>query len=158
MTHTRTQEITTPLDKSIRSFELMKKTDRDQLTEDRNLLFKFAKYFVVGGLAALTEWLLFVVIVYFVHWHYIPAAIISFVIATGVNYALSLIIVFKRGRHSLHREVLLVYMASGIGLMINVAVLALLVKSANGHLIAAKIGATGVAFIWNFISRHLWIF
>lgn len=158
MTPTGAQEMTTPLDKSIRSFGLMKATDRDQLTEDSSLLFKFAKYFVVGGLAALTEWLLFAVIVYYVHWHYMPAAIISFVLATAVNYVLSLIIVFNRGRHSLHREVLLVYIVSGIGLMINVAVLALLVKSANGHIIAAKIGATGVAFIWNFASRHLWIF
>ncbi len=154
----RTQEIMTHLDKSIRSSGLMKARDRAQLTEYMSLLFKFAKYFVVGGVAALTEWLVFVVVVYYVHWHYMPAAVISFIFATAVNYGLSLIVVFKRGRHSPQKEVLLVYIVSGIGLLINVAVLSLLVEWANVHVIAAKIGATGVAFIWNFISRHLWIF
>ena len=133
-------------------------TARDHLSEYDSLLFKFVRYFFVGGIAALTEWFLFVVIVYSLRWHYLPAAIISFVFATAVNYVLSLIVVFKRGRHTLHREVLLVYIVSAVGLLINLAILSLLVEWANVHVVAAKITATGVTFLWNFISRHLWVF
>ncbi len=103
-----------------------------------------------GGIAAVTEWLLFVVIVYYLRWHYIPAAIISFVFATSVNYVLSLFVVFKRGRHSLHREVFLVYIVSAIGLMINLAFLSLLVERVNVNVVAAKIIATGAAFFLEF--------
>ena len=57
------------------------------------------------------------------------AVVISFVFAAIVNYVLSLIVVFQRGRHSLHKEVLLVYMLSAIGLLINVAVLSPLLEA-----------------------------
>ncbi len=124
-----------------------------------NLLFvKFVKYFFVGSAAAITEWLSFIAIIYSLRWSYIFSAIISFMIATSVNYILSVRFVFKKGRHKSYHEIMLVYLVSIIGLIINLTALGLCVEWLGIHVVISKVIATGVAFLWNFASRHLWVF
>lgn len=128
------------------------------LIRNSQLLVKFARYFLVGGLAAITEWLSFFCFIHWLHWYYIFAAVLSFIGATAVNHILSRAVVFKGGRHSLGREVLLVYIVSAVGLVINLAALSALVELAGINVLVSKVAATGTAFLWNFISRHLWVF
>ncbi len=106
----------------------------------------------------MSEWLVFAIFIYILKWHYINSAILSFILATAVNYILSLCFVFKSGRHVRQREIVLVYMVSIIGLFINLVVLSALVEWTNLYIFIAKIAATGVAFLWNFMSRYFWIF
>ncbi len=131
----------------------------DNLSAGRSdsILYRFAKYFFVGGVAALTEWLIFAGIVYGLRLHYILAAVIAFVFATAVNYMLGLVFVFGR-RLPRYHDILMVYLVSSAGLLINLAALTLFVEWFHLHIILAKVLATGTAFIWNFVIRHYWLY
>ena len=86
---------------------------------ETNLVRKFAQYFVVGGISALVDWALFALFLYVFEFHYLLSATISFVFATAVNYVLSIRYVFKNRQRSAHAEVALVYIASAVGILIN---------------------------------------
>ena len=132
-------------------------SDKTSAGRSASLLYRFIKYFLVGGVAALTEWLIFAGIVYGLRLNYIIAATISFLFATAVNYELGLIFVFGR-RLPRYHDILLVYLVSSAGLLINLAELTLFVEWLHFHIIFAKVLATGTAFMWNFMLRHFWLY
>jgi putative flippase GtrA len=120
---------------------------------------KIVSYFFAGGAAALVDWSVFWGLISGLGVHYLIAAVISFMIATLVNYILSVRFVFQSGvRFSRRHETALVYLVSAIGLGINVLVLQLLVSAFSVHLLVAKIAATGVVFLWNYFARAAFIF
>ena len=90
--------------------------------------------------------------------HYLIAGTLSFIFATAFNFVLSVRYVFNAGRRSRHTEIFLVYVASAIGLLINLAVLGGLVELLAIHPMASKIIGTVSAFGWNFCARYFWIF
>lgn len=124
----------------------------------QDLWSKFTSYFLVGGLSALADFGLYSLFVYTVGLHYLLAATLSFLLATGLNYILCIAFVFDSGNRSRHSELMLVYFVSVVGVTINLAVLVLAVELAQLHLLLAKIVGTGSAFAWNFSSRYFWIF
>ena len=120
---------------------------------------KLIRYFFVGGTAALVDFGVFVGLVKLAGLGWFWSALISFVLATAVNYVLSVRHVFESGvRFSRHHEVLLVFLVSGIGLAINQAVLFLLIDQNGLNVLIAKILATGVVFVWNFLARSRFVF
>ena len=119
---------------------------------------KFWLYFAVGGTCAAMDWALFALFLYGADLYYLLSATISFVIATGVNYVLSVRYVFEIGRRSRRELIVLVYIASGVGILINLAVLSGLIEVVGLHPMLAKVVGTGSAFGWNFASRYFWIF
>ena len=116
------------------------------------------KYVGVGGTAALVEWTSFALLVGPVHLHYLAAVIVSFIIATAVNYVLSARFVFVRGRHPAHKELVLLYLVSAIGLILNLLLMTLFVGHLSTSAMLAKIESTGIVFFWNFSARKLWVF
>ena len=87
------------------------------------------RYFFVGGAAAAVDIGLFGLLVKGVGLPWFPVAIVSFVLATVVNYRLSIRYVFDSGvRFASHHEVLLVFVVSAVGLAINQAVLWVLIQ------------------------------
>ncbi len=124
----------------------------------QEIIQEFSKYFIVGGVAALTEWASYSALIFFLRWNYLVAAVFSFVIATGVNYVLSIRFVFFHHRLNRKSEITLVYIVSIFGAVINLGALAMLVEWGDVDLYLAKIMATGIAFLWNFFSRRYWIF
>jgi putative flippase GtrA len=113
---------------------------------------------MVGGVAALTEWLVYALFLYQIGLNYLLSALVAFAVATTVNYGLSLAYVFQGGRHHRFKEAVLVYVVSTIGLAINVAALYVSVEHFDVHPMFAKIIGTGCAFLWNFSARHAWVF
>lgn len=122
------------------------------------VLHAMSRYVVVGSTATLVDWLLFALFLYVLDWHYMLAGGISFILATLLNYLLSVKWVFVGGRHSRRKEVTLIYVASGVGLLINLAVLYSLVEWLALHVFLAKVLASTSAFLWNFSARYFWIF
>ena len=116
------------------------------------------RYMIVGFTGAVADWVIFAALVYLAEMHYLIAATISFVLATLINYLLCLRYVFRGGRHARHKEVVYIYLASLVGLLINNASLYVLFEWVGLQIIIAKVLATGSAFIWNFSARHYWIF
>ena len=120
---------------------------------------KLVRYFFVGGTAALVDFLVFAALVRSNTLAWFPAALISFTLATAVNYILSVRHVFESGaRFARHHEVALVFLVSGIGLAINQMILYLMIQAIGLDALVAKLGATAVVFVWNFSARSRFIF
>ena len=117
---------------------------------------KFISYFFVGGIAALVEWATFALFNSFTN--YLIATIIAFIIATTVNYILGKIWTFKNYQKS-KKDVIAVFVVSGIGLLLNMLFMYLLVDVIKfPYEMIAKIISTGLVFIWNYLSRRIFIY
>lgn len=116
-------------------------------------------YVLIGGSAAVVEWVVFATLVIGLDaLHYIPGGIVSFVVATYVNYLLSVRYGFKSRGRSTGGELVLVYCISGVGLCIGLATLAVGTEILGIHLMISKIVGTGLAFLWNFAGRQFIVF
>jgi putative flippase GtrA len=117
------------------------------------------RYFLVGGAAAVVDIGLFLYFAQRLGMPYLRVGAASFVVATLVNYLLSVRFVFVSGQRFRRRwEVVLVFAVSLVGLGINSAILWAGVEHAHSPLLLAKVAATGVVFFWNFAARRVLVF
>lgn len=120
---------------------------------------KIVRYFLVGGAAASIDFAIFAVFAYFLGLPWFPVAAGGFIVATTVNYELSIRHVFSSEiRFSRKYEVLLVFFVSMVGLAINQAALWIFIEVLAWNLLLAKVMATAIVFFWNFVLRHSFIF
>jgi putative flippase GtrA len=120
---------------------------------------RIVRYFFVGGTAAVVDIGLFSIFASYLGWPWIPVSICTFIIATSVNYFLSIKFVFESGaRHKKHVEVIGVFLVSGLALLVNQLVLYITIELLGWHLIVSKIIATGTVFFWNYLGRSKFIF
>lgn len=118
-----------------------------------------ARYFVVGGIAACVDIGLFMLLARGMGFAYQPVAAATFVLATLVNYVLSVRFVFVSGaRFGRKSEIALVYVVSAVGLGINALMLWAGVEIAHASLFLSKIAATGTVFFWNYFARRHLVF
>lgn len=117
------------------------------------------KYFFVGGFAAFVNLSVFFFFAKLLNFNYIVVGALAFLVATFVNYALSIKHVFESGvRFEKKQELFWVYIVSLIGLTIDTGVLFICVDWCSIELIASKIIATGVVFFWNYFARKHFVF
>lgn len=116
------------------------------------------RYLVVGGLSALADWTIFAAMLYGFDLHYIAAGTISFILATGLNYYLSVRFVFGASSRGPRNAVMLVYAVSAVGIAINLGVLAIGINYMELHPLLSKVIASGMAVFWNFLARYFYIF
>ena len=120
---------------------------------------RIVRYFFVGAVAAAVDIGLFTVFARQLGYNYLVVAACTFVIATVVNYLLSVRHVFKSGaRFGRSHEVALVFAVSAIGLAINQGVLFVAVDKLRLDLLLGKILATGIVFLWNYQLRANLVF
>jgi putative flippase GtrA len=120
---------------------------------------RIARYFAVGGVAACVDIGLFMLFAQHFGLPYLRVSAASFVVATLVNYLLSIRFVFVSGKRFRRRwEVALVFLVSAIGLVLNQAILAFCVESLALSLLFSKLAATGVVFFWNYFARRVLVF
>jgi putative flippase GtrA len=117
------------------------------------------RYFFVGGFGALVDLVIFsiAVRVYQLDWFY--PAIASFLVATALNYTLSVIFVFKSGvRFDRRTEIMLVFYASGAALIVNQLILWHLIERLSLDEILSKVLSAGTIFLLNYFIRSRYIF
>lgn len=120
---------------------------------------KVVRYFAVGGISALVDIGLFAVFIQGFGFAWFYVALITFMIATLVNYELSIRHVFESEvRYGKQQERALVFIVSGAGLIVNQLVLWMLIEVWLWPAVLAKLGATTAVFSWNYLSRHHFIF
>ena len=118
-----------------------------------------ARYFLVGGAAAIVDIGLFVVLAQWMGLPYQAVGAATFTLATLVNYVLSVRFVFVSGqRYGKRSEIALVYLVSAVGLALNAAILWACVEVASVGLFTAKVAATGCVFFWNYFARRRFVF
>jgi putative flippase GtrA len=117
------------------------------------------KYFFVGATAAVIDIGLFILFANYLGWPWIPVSICTFLLATLVNYLLSIKFIFESGtRHQMHIEIIGVFTISTLALLINQIVLFIAIEWFGWHFIISKIIATGTVFFWNYLGRSRFIF
>lgn len=117
------------------------------------------RYAYVGGIAACVDIGFFAVFAKLLGYPYLWVAAAGFVLATLVNYCLSIVFVFaNRRRHKRTTEIGLVYFVSLLGLGLHQVILYWCVEQAAGGLMVSKLIATGTVFIWNYLIRKYYIF
>lgn len=120
---------------------------------------RIVRYFFVGGIAASVDLCIFIVFAKLIGWNYLAVAAVGFIIATLVNYLLSIRHVFESGvRFARRHEIGLVFLISGIGLLINQTVLYAGVDILGWETIFSKVVATGTVFLWNYGARAGFVF
>jgi putative flippase GtrA len=120
---------------------------------------KIFRYFLVGGIAATVDFSIFAALVTTETAGWFTAGVIGFSLATSVNYLLSIRHVFEScTRFTKHHEVMMVFLASGVGLACNQAILYILIIRLNVDTLIAKLGATAIVFCWNYLARSKFIF
>ena len=126
--------------------------------ELKKLIRQFFKYSIAGGIAALIEWLTFFTANRILDLHYMTAVIISFILATLANYIISIKFVFEPSQYKSSLQILLVFGVSLIGLLMNLVFMSIFVSYLEFDSVFSKVVSTGLVFLWNFISRKIWIF
>ena len=120
---------------------------------------KVMKYAAVGAVAAATDLLIFAVFAKLLNFNYLVIGAIGFIIATAVNYFLSIRFVFESGvRFGFQKEMSLVFLISFIALGVNQIVLFVGIGTLGWEMLLTKACATGTVFIWNYGARSHFIF
>lgn len=117
------------------------------------------QYGFVGGAAALVEWISYFSFDTILRWHYMLATVLAFLIATFVNWVVGHYTMFRNAaKGGMAGEIFGVYIVSGIGLLLNLLFMYVFVAKLQISGVPAKIISTGLVFIWNFISRKIFIY
>lgn len=120
---------------------------------------KLIKYFFVGGTAAVLDISIFYFFAQRLGYNYLIVAPVGFILATLLNYYLSIKIVFQKGsRFSPGLELLAIFAVSTFALAINQLCLYCSIDILHINKMISKIGATGVVFFWNYFLRKNFVF
>lgn len=126
-------------------------------------IIQFLSYFGIGGVAAIVEWITFFIMDR-IGLPYLLSTFIAFVVATYVNWFLGRKYTFRDSAYKDQKtkEIALVFLVSAIGLIFNLLLMYLFVDLIGMNegiwRTVAKIISTGIVFIWNFLSRKLWVY
>ncbi len=124
---------------------------------ENKLIRQILRFGIVGGLAFLIDYGIFTILSQFLHVHYLVASIISFSISVIFNYILSIKWVFDVTKKQDAKDFALFIILSVIGLGINSLIMYISVDLMHIHELIAKIIATAIVMVYNFISRKIFI-
>jgi len=122
----------------------------------KKIIAQILKFGVVGFLAFLIDYSILFVLTEFAGIHYLVSGAISFTVSVIFNYIMSIIWVFEvKEDQNKVLQFLIFVILSIIGLLINQVVIWLLVEKLFIYYMVAKIVATAVVMVYNFITRKL---
>lgn len=113
------------------------------------------KFIIVGGLCFVIDY----VSLYFLSnvMHYLVANLVAYSVSTIVNYTLSMKFVFESRGDSKMREICIFVFFSTLGLVLTEISMWLLTEKVQIYYMLSKIISTGIAMVFNFITRKLFI-
>lgn len=111
------------------------------------------RYIIVGGIAAVVDIGSFSIFNLVWHWHYAIATTLSFTLGVITNYLLSRIWVFNTQAKINLKEFISFLIIGIIGWGLNVLTLYILIDLLGTHSFIAKLIATAITFLWNFLAR-----
>lgn len=120
---------------------------------------KVILYLVVGGTAALVEWAFFYGFSQGLGIGYLSATAAAFCLSTLYHYLLGNILVFTSGaRYGRRKELSLVFIVSTMGLAFNLFLMYIFVGMFTWQPMPAKVLASCIVVVWNYLARKMWIF
>ena len=112
----------------------------------------FVKYSIVGGIAAVVDFSILFILTDFLNVYYLISATISFIISALTNYFLNRKWTF-RSNDKKRKQLPVFFTITSIGLVLNNSIMFFLVERLFLWYIWAKVIATAVVLIWNFLGN-----
>ena len=124
----------------------------------KKLLNQILKFGVVGGLAFIIDYGILIFLTEVFHINYLISTTISFIVSVIFNYIMSIFWVFDVDENKNRTTVFYVIsILSVIGLLLNDLFMWVFVDGMSIHYLIAKIIATLLVMIYNFITRKLFL-
>ncbi|MBQ3444315.1 MAG: GtrA family protein [Selenomonadaceae bacterium] len=120
----------------------------------RERMLEIVRFCFVGGVSFLMDYGLLFVLTEFVGLYYLYSSAISFSITVVFNYWLCVIYVFKGAKRQTTRQAIIFFGTGVIGLGLNQLCMWLFVAVAGLHYMLAKIFATAIVTIWNYVTKR----
>lgn len=124
-------------------------------TSIKGLIKQIIKFGITGVLCFIIDYGVLLILTEIFSVFYLISAGISFVMANGVNYFLSIKFVFQSPKVNRGNRLIVFMCLSAIGLMINQLIMWVMVSQMDIHYAISKIAATAIVMIYNFISRKI---
>ena len=122
------------------------------------LFAQIFKFVIVGGISFVVDFIVYVVMCNVLYIHYIIAGVAGFSISVIVNYILSMKFVFESKENMRKDKEFIVFVVlSLMGMLLNSLVLFICIDLIFMHNIIAKIIATAIVMVYNFVSRKIFL-
>lgn len=137
----------------------------------KKLVAQILKFSVVGGISFVVDFIVYAILCNVLLVHYILAGIAGFVVSVVVNYILSMKFVFV-SKENMHKgkEFVIFVVLSLIGMGLNSLILFLCIDVIYAYWLwinqlmdietvnlIAKIVATGIVMVYNFVTRKIFL-
>lgn len=124
---------------------------------NKNAIKELFLYLIVGGIATVSEWAVFFLLDLCAV-HYALATIVAYLLSTFVNWLAGRLLVFKENNLPFLKEIISIYLASIIGLLLNLLIMWVAVDLLSVSEMLSKIAATAIVFAYNFLVRKFLIY
>jgi putative flippase GtrA len=114
---------------------------------------RFLKYSFIGGSTFAFDLLLLFIFTDFLHFNYVLAAGVAFLIAVSINYYFSRTLVFKGTKRDMRAGYLYFLLIAGTGLFFVMSAMFVLVDVLNLHYLLSRVCIAGVTGVWNYLTN-----
>ncbi len=122
------------------------------MTHERFL--EIIRFCFVGGLSLLVDCAVLFGLTEFFGVHYLYSAGISFTVSVIFNYWLCVTYVFKNAKKQTPKQAAIFIGSSVVGLGLNQVCMWFFVEIIFLHYMAAKLGATVIVTLWNYVAKR----
>lgn len=124
----------------------------------KRLIEQIVKFGLVGFLCFFIDYGFMILLTEVFYINYLVSCAVSFTISVAVNYILSMLYVFQ-GKENVSKtaEFAVFVVLSVLGLGINQLVMWVTVELLGIFYMIAKIGATAIVMVWNFVTRKIFL-
>ena len=120
----------------------------------RERMLEIIRFCFVGGLSLMVDYAVLYSLTEFAGMYYLYSSAISFSVTVVLNYWLCVIYVFKGAKKQTTRQAIIFFSTGVIGLGINQLCMWLFVTVAGVHYMLAKIFATAIVTLWNYVTKR----
>ena len=123
----------------------------------KELVIQIFKFLIVGGIATIIDWFVYYILYNFLGVNPLVANVVSFVVSVIYNYIASVKWIFNVDKEKSKKRIFIEFIVlSTIGLAITEVLLYLFI-SISMHKMLAKIIATAIVMVFNFITRKIFL-
>lgn len=120
----------------------------------RERLLEIVRFCMVGGVSLALDYAILYALTEWAGVYYLYSSAISFSVTVVFNYWLCVVYVFKgAGKQSL-RQAIIFFTTGAVGLLLNQLCMWFFVAVAEFHYLIAKLGATVIVTIWNYLTKR----